>query len=261
MFAKITIIGSGNVGYHLAQRLKACGHEICQVYSRTQTKSTALAKLTKSESINDLKLLSIEADIYIIAVKDDAVKTLAEEIYFLNDYNKIIAHTSGSLPSTVFEGLFKDFGVFYPLQTFSIQKEANFEKLPFCIYGNTAATEERLEALAKTICPNVYLVNDEQRSILHLTAVVVNNFSNYLYGIAHEICQDKNVSFDILKPLIQETVQKIKQSPPKDVQTGPATRGDSDTIDQHLKILEEYPNYQPIYKLLTKGILDWKKEE
>jgi len=260
MFAKITVIGSGNVGYHLAQRLKACGHEICQVYSRTPTKSTTLSNLTNSQAINDLKLLSTDADIYIVAVRDDAVKTLAEEISFLNDYNKIIAHTSGSVPSTVFQGLFKNFGVFYPLQTFSIQKEANFEQLPFCIYGNTPSTEEKLELLAKTICPNVYLVNDEQRSTLHLTAVIVNNFSNYLYGIAHEICEDKNVSFDILKPLIEETVEKIKQHPPKDVQTGPAARGDSDTIGKHLKILKEYPNYQPIYELLTKGILDWKKE-
>lgn len=258
--AKITIIGSGNVGHHLAIRLYECGHDICQVFSRSSDKAVALSKKTESMAINDLKKLSLDADIYIIATKDDGMISLAEEIKYLNKYNKIITHTSGSVPSSIFESKFKYYGVFYPLQTFSIQKEANFEQLPFCIFGNTPSIEEKLVTLAQSICPNVYRINDHQRSILHVTAVIVNNFSNYLYAIAHEICQDQQVPFDILKPLIKETVQKIAVHAPKDVQTGPAARGDVNTIQKHLDFLGQYPNYQHVYNMLSQGILSWKED-
>lgn len=258
MALKITIIGSGNVGYHLAKRLFSCGYQIRQVYSRTLSQATLVANLTNSEAVTDLSLLALDADIYILATKDDALKKLAEEITFLNKYNKIIAHTSGSVSSNIFEGLFDHYGVFYPLQTFSIQKEPNFEQLPFCIFGNTAETQKQLEELAKSICPNVYLINDQQRAVLHVSAVIVNNFSNYLYGIAHEICQDQQVSFDILKPLIAETVNKINLHAPIDVQTGPAARGDVSTMEKHLDFLEQYPEYQAVYKLMSAGIVNWK---
>lgn len=260
MAEKISIIGAGNVGFHLAQRLYTCGHKICQIYSRTQKKATDLAQRCNAHAINNLNQLSSEAEIYIIAIKDDGVKTLAEEIKLLNKYNKIIAHTSGSVPSTVFEKHFDNYGIFYPLQTFSIQKNIDFEKLPFCIYGNKPEIQSRLITLAKSICPNVYPIDDYQRSILHVTAVIVNNFSNYLFSMADQICNDQNVPFDILKPLINETVQKIMQLPPKDVQTGPAARGDNNTINKHMDFLEQYPDYQFIYKTMSEQILAQQKK-
>lgn len=260
MTFKISLIGSGNVGYHLAKRLYSKGHQIEQVYSRTVSKANLVASLTNSQAITDLKDLNTNADIYILAAKDDSIKMLAEELSFLNKYNKIVAHTSGSVPSGVFENLFDNYGVFYPLQTFSIQKEPNFETLPFCIHANNNCTEGYLEELARSICPNVYLINDEQRAILHISAVIVNNFTNFLYGIAHEICTNQQVPFEILKPLIQETVTKISNYNPIEVQTGPAARRDSNTINKHLDFLEKYPAYQQVYKLLSEGILEWKKE-
>ncbi|BDS11792.1 Rossmann-like and DUF2520 domain-containing protein [Aureispira anguillae] len=254
MKSKITIIGAGNVGTHLAQRLYKCGHQICQIFSRTPSKATALANRVNSQGINQLKELSLDADIYILAIKDDATKTIAEEVSFLNKYQKIIAHTSGSVPSTVFKNHFEHYGVFYPLQTFSSAQTVDFEQLPFCIYGNSPQTQTILKKLAESICPNVYLINDEQRAILHVTAVIVNNFSNYLYHIAHDICTDNKVSFDILKPLIQETVRKISLASPKEVQTGPAVRGDANTIARHLAFLAQYPEYQKLYKILSSNI-------
>lgn len=260
MGLKITVIGSGNVGFHLAQRLYHCGHHICQVFSRTPTKSAHLAKLVKAKAISSLKDISLEADIYILAIKDDSTKIITEEISFLGKYNKLIAHTSGSVSSDIFEGLFENYGIFYPLQTFSMTKEVDFEQLPFCIYGNNPSAQERLLQLAQSICPNVYPINDEQRAILHVTAVIVNNFSNYLYGIAHDICEDQNVPFDILKPLIHETVRKINFSSPKEVQTGPAVRGDLDTIAKHLNFLKKYPDHQTLYQLMSSGIIKQIKE-
>ena len=257
MYSKITVLGSGNVGYHLAKRLYNCGHTICQVYSRTQNKAEKLAKITNSEAISNLEHLSSNAELYILAIKDHGVEKVAEKLFFLNKFNKTIAHTSGTLSSSIFKPFFDNYGVFYPLQTFSTNKTANFERLPFCIYGNNPKTEKELMQLAETICPNVHLINDKQRAILHVSAVIVNNFSNYLYGIAHDICKDHDVSFDILKPLIEETAQKIKFQNPQEIQTGPAARGDSNIIAKHIEFLSQYPDHQLIYKLITKGIENW----
>lgn len=260
MALKITVIGAGNVGFHLAQRLYEYGHCICQVFSRTPAKASHLAKLVKAKGISNLKDISLEADIYILAIKDDSIKIITEEISFLGKYNKLIAHTSGSVASDVFTKHFANYGIFYPLQTFSTTKKVDFEKLPFCIYGNNSSTEKQLFQLAESICPNVYLINDEQRAILHVTAVIVNNFSNYLYGIAHDICADQNVPFDILKPLIYETVRKIDLSSPQDVQTGPAVRGDLDTIAKHIEFLKKYPDHQALYELISSRIINQIKQ-
>jgi predicted short-subunit dehydrogenase-like oxidoreductase (DUF2520 family) len=260
MGLKITVIGSGNVGFHLAQRLYECGYSICQVFSRTPTKSAHLAKLVKSNGISNLRDISLEADVYILAIHDDGIKIVTEEINFLGKYNKVIAHTSGSVSSSIFETHFNNYGIFYPLQTFSTTKKVDFERLPFCIYGNNTSTQEILFQLAQSICPNVYLITDEQRAILHVTAVIVNNFSNYLYGIAHDICTDQNVPFDILKPLIYETVRKIDLSNPQDVQTGPAVRGDLDTIAKHIEFLKKYPDHQALYELISSGIINQIKQ-
>lgn len=254
MKPKITIIGAGNVGFHLAQRFHECGHHICQIFSRDASKVSRLAKLFNSQGTTNLKELSLDADVYILAIKDDALKFVTEEISFLKKYNKLIAHTSGSVPSTIFDHHFEHYGIFYPLQTFSTLQKVDFQQLPFCIYGNSPETEDILSKLAQSICPNVYLIDDKQRAILHVNAVIVNNFSNYLYNIAHHICQDQNVPFDILKPLIQETVRKITQSPPREVQTGPAVRKDVQTINRHLNFLEAYPEYHSIYQMLSAGI-------
>lgn len=260
MALKITVIGSGNVGFHLTQRLYECGHHICQVFSRTPTKASDLAKLVNASGISSLKNLSVDADVYILAIKDDSAKTITEEISFLGKYNKLVAHTSGSVSSNIFENIFNNYGIFYPLQTFSTTKKVDFEQLPFCIYGNTPSTESILFQLAQSICPNVYRINDEQRAILHVTAVIVNNFSNYLYSIAHDICSDQNVPFDILKPLIYETVRKIDLSNPKDVQTGPAVRGDLETIAKHIEFLKKYPDHQVLYELISSGIIKQIKQ-
>jgi predicted short-subunit dehydrogenase-like oxidoreductase (DUF2520 family) len=260
MNKKITIIGSGNVGFHLAQQLFKCGHSICQVYSRKKEKAEILAELTNSKAINKVEHLSEVAEIYILAISDNALERMAEEISFLNNQKKIIVHTSGSVTSRIFESYFDNYGVFYPLQTFSMQKEANFEKLPFCIYGNSEDTEKKLVALARTICPNVFLADDKQRSIIHVTAVIVNNFSNYLYSIAHEICEDHNIAFDILKALIEETAKKVQEHRPDEIQTGPAIRGDNNTIERHLQFLSEYPEYQKIYRILSDGLSEKAKK-
>lgn len=254
MYPSITIIGAGNVGHHLALKLHQEGYLIQQIFSRKIAKAQALAKQVNAKACNNLATLSQDADIYIVSIKDDGISTLAKAIAFLDLNHKIVAHTSGSTAMDVFAPYFKNFGIFYPLQTFSVHKAVDFQQLPFCINANNPKTQKSLMTLAKSICPNVYEIDDQQRSILHVTAVMVNNFSNHLFSIAQQICTDKNVPFEILLPLIQETTEKIKHSAPPVAQTGPAVRGDQKTIERHLEFLDAYPHYQEVYRILSQSI-------
>ena len=250
---KIVLIGAGNVGHHLGHRFFEKGMLVTQVFSRKITKARKLAKAINAEAINDLSLLQQNADLYIIAVHDDAIASVAAQVAsILKD--KLVVHTSGSAPSTLLKPFFKNYGCFYPLQTFSINKKVDFDQLPLCIYSPQKRNRTKLHHYASSICPNIFEINDHQKSVLHVAAVFTNNFSNHLFHIAKKITETEGISFDILKPLMLETVLKIQHNHPKDMQTGPAIRGDQKTIERHLKLIENNPDWVQLYKLLSEGI-------
>jgi len=249
---KVTIIGAGNVGTHLAKRFFEKKIEIIQIFSRELQKAEILAKEVEAKATNDLTKINDLADVYIVAVKDDAIEMVARQLPFKS---KLVVHTSGAKSSKVFESHIKNYGVFYPLQTFSISKEANFEALPICIFAELASSQLILNQLAKRICPNVYVIDDEQRATLHVCAVMVNNFTNFMYVMAEDILNKEQLKLDILRPLIQETVNKIQKYPAQLMQTGPARREDKQTISQHLQFLEKYPDYHKVYELLSESII------
>lgn len=250
---KIVLIGCGNVGYHLGRRLKKRGAKIVQVHSRTKKRAKRLAKKIKVAYTTDLGKIVSDADLYILAVRDDAIAEVAEKISQITT-NALMVHTSGATPSTVFQTYTNRYGIFYPLQTFSIDRAANFKTIPMCVDAVEHEDFVFLKQLAEQICRNVYHITDEQRAILHVAAVFVNNFTNHLFHIGESIVEKEGLSFDILKPLMKETVEKIMVYPAKSMQTGPAIRGDKKTIERHLKYLEQYPDYQELYKKITEDI-------
>lgn len=254
MIKKITIIGSGNVATMLSKALFNKGFSINQVFSKSKINAeTLIKKLTSNKQIkatNNIAEIDDTSDIYIVCVKDDAILTVVNQFLFKD---KLIVHTSGSIGIDVFKE-FNQFGVFYPLQTFSKDKDTDFANVPFCIEGNSEQTTYLLMDLATSISSKLYEINSEQRKKLHLAAVFACNFSNYMYSIAEEITSSNNINFDILKPLIEETASKIRFQSPKEAQTGPAKRKDEVTIQQHIQLLEKHPELQKIYQLLTKGI-------
>lgn len=251
---RVSLIGAGNVGYHLAQRFTEKGVNLCQIFSRDSNKVNLLAAELGTEGINDLRALSDEADLYILAVKDDAIAKVAAQLDYLNKGNRIFAHTSGATSSAVLAPYFNNYGIFYPLQTFSRTIPIDFDQLPLCIYGSDVNANQQLTQLAKIICPNVYHLDDQQRRVLHVGAVMVNNFTNHLFAVTSEICKKEKLPFELLKPLIRETVNKLTYLDPKSAQTGPAARGDQGTIDTHLKYLDNFPAYQELYRLLSTSI-------
>jgi len=252
----IVIIGTGNVAFHLATALHKSNHTILQVLGRNKMAAAELAKKVKAKSESDFKKVNTTADIYIIAVKDDAIEKVAAQLK-LN--NKILLHTSGTINTKALKASSKNYGVFYPLQTFSKNKKVNFSDVPICIEANNKTTASTLVALAQSISKKVYVINDTQRRNLHLAAVFACNFSNHLYAIAAQMLQKNKLSFDLLKPLIAETAEKIKEQTPAQAQTGPAVREDDKTINTHLKMLSKNKTLKKIYTLMSEEIIKQKR--
>jgi predicted short-subunit dehydrogenase-like oxidoreductase (DUF2520 family) len=252
MIEKIVIIGAGNLATQLALTLTEKGIRIQQIFSRKIEKAKELAEKTKSDFTNNLSDLTSEADLYLIVVKDSAIQEVLENLK-INE-NCLIVHTAGSVPMDVLSDFTNNYGVFYPLQSFSKSRKIDFSTVPLCIEANHPSNLIKLQNLAETLSSSVHQINSEERKTLHLAAVFVNNFVNHFYVIGAEILKDKKLDFDLLRPLIFETVKKIEIMHPIDAQTGPAKRYDRNIIDDHLKMLQDKPEFQKIYSFVTESI-------
>jgi predicted short-subunit dehydrogenase-like oxidoreductase (DUF2520 family) len=244
---QITIIGSGNVAQHLIRAFaKSELIDIVQVFARKKENVSSLIEYSKI--VSDFEELK-EADLYIIAVSDKAIADVSKQLPF---QNRIVVHTSGAASLDVLD-IKNRRGVFYPLQTFSKNKEVDFSMVPMCLEAENTFDFRVLEMVSKAISTTVFAINSDQRKALHVAAVFVNNFTNHLYQIGQEICEEHQVPFEVLKPLIQETAEKVNTLAPIDAQTGPAKRRDLTTIEAHLDYLTN-ENQKNIYKILTQSI-------
>jgi len=242
----IVILGGGNVAYHLTNTLlQNSAINVVQVYNRSIDNINCFKNSTSiTNNLSELK----DADIYILAVSDNAISELSSA---LNFKNKLVVHTSGSIAMDELKSV-SNKGVFYLLQSFSKERKIDFSTVPICIEAETEADLQLLETLANSISKNCYRINSDQRKSIHIAAVFVNNFVNHLYHIGHEICEQNKVPFEILLPLILETANKITTLSPLEAQTGPAKRNDTKTIEKHKAMLTE--NQIEIYTLLTNSI-------
>ena len=248
---KVVIIGSGNVATHITKALYAVNVQITQVWSYHYKNALVLANQVKAQAIAKLKDIDKGADIYLIAVKDDAIAEVVAQLY---KFKGLVAHTSGSVDMNIFKGSFENYGVFYPLQTFSKIKELSFATIPLCLEANNKSALQSLIDIANRLSSNVIEVSSEKRKILHLTAVFACNFTNHLYALANEILKANQLEFDILRPLINETAAKIQNALPSEVQTGPAIRNDNETLNKHKQLLNKQPALLEIYKTLSESI-------
>ncbi|MBN2167068.1 MAG: DUF2520 domain-containing protein [Marinilabiliaceae bacterium] len=248
---KISLIGSGNVATHLATELFKKGNQIFQIYSKTKQNAENLAKKTNAQYIGAINELSNNADLIIISVNDQQVSLISEQIQTINP---IIVHTTGSISIDILNK-FPNRGVFYPFQTFSKNKPIQFSSIPFLIEANNKYVTDTLISLALTMSNNVQYANSQQRLYLHIAAVMSCNFVNHLYALSSNILSEQNLDFNLLKPLIKETTEKIEQLTPRKAQTGPAVRNDLYTINKHIEILKSKPDIKKIYATLTNNII------
>ena len=247
----IVLIGAGNLATRLGLRLQECKHRIVQVYSRTEKSARELAEKLNTDSTTHSADISPEGQLYLVLVSDRAVESLLSEIQFGGG---LVAHTAGSLPMNVLKPFTANYGVFYPLQTFSKSREVDFTKIPICVEANSPENLDILRKLGNSISNDVREIDSTQRRQLHLSAVFVCNFVNHLYAIGDELLKEQGIDFDILKPLIAETAAKALEFSPKDVQTGPAVRFDRNVIERHMEMLKEHLQWNDIYKLLSESI-------
>ena len=251
---KISFLGAGRVAYHLAQTLQA-QHQIVQVYSRNFSHAEKLAQVVNAQAIDQIANLNAQIDLLIIAVPDQAIAAVVQQLTAFS--NVLLVHTSGSTPLTIFPENFQKTGVFYPLQTFSFERQIVWENTPLLLEAKHEADLSILHKLAKELTEKIYFYDSTQRLNLHLAAVFACNFSNYCYDMAYQIAQKQHIDFSLLFPLMTETLHKAQQYEPKIMQTGPAMRGDLNILNLHQQLLEQNQqnDLKKVYELLSEQIL------
>jgi len=252
---KVILIGAGNVSTHIANALFETKIKVLAIYSKTKENAHALAIKSDTHWDDFSNIYTFDADLIIISVPDRALEDVLKQI----PQNKaLIVHTSGSINMTTLD-MFERIGVFYPLQTFSKDKKILFSSIPIMIESNSKDDLVLLEEMARLLTKKVYHINSHQRKKIHIAAVFANNFSNSLFLIAADLLSKENIPFEVIQPLIAETADKLKELHPYDAQTGPALRNDQETIQEHLSNLNETPDYQELYKLLSQQITQSRK--
>ncbi len=255
--SQIVIVGAGNVAWHLAPALETEGASIVGVLSRSKSSAKALAKrLYDTQVLLSYDLRNVPADIVLLCTPDEAIAEVGQRLQLPE--HTILAHISGATPLSQLQAVTANpTGVFYPLQTFSKQKEVSFGQVPICIEGSDPTTLDTLADLAWLISEQVYHFSSEERLALHTAAVVSCNFVNHLWALTYDFLKDTPIPFPLLKPLIQETFGKAFEYEPKTVQTGPALRHDETTLRAHQAVLAAHPKLQTLYRLLSESIQEY----
>ena len=244
----IILIGSGNVATHLGLSLKNSGYSITQVWSKKLQHAKMLARRLNSTFTNNIDELK-DADLYIVAVKDDSLEYLIRQLNVNN-----IVHTSGSFGLEVFKKKTENYGVFYPLQTFNKNINLDFSKIPICIEANNKLFENKLVDIGNNLSKKVITMSSEKREKLHIAAVFASNFTNHMFSIADSIVAESNIDFKLLLPLINQTIKKIAKNKPSKVQTGPARRKDQKIIQNHINKLSN-KELKNIYQIISNSIM------
>lgn len=250
---KVVIIGTGNVAAVLGKKILEAKHEIIQAAGRNFEKTNLLASQLHCIPIYNVRYISLLADIYIIAVSDNSIHSVAA---VLQVKDKIIVHTAAAVSKSVLSSCSENYGVLYPLQTL-VKETPSLPRIPIIVDGNNEATIKALIKFSKDWAETVQVANDNVRLKLHVAAVFVNNFTNYIFSLAEQYCIEEELKFSSLQLLIEETIARMKGNSPSALQTGPAVREDYITIAKHIEILANHPQPQKVYKLLTDSILSF----
>lgn len=246
----IVFIGAGNVATHMAKAFQKTENKVLQVYSRTLEHARLLAEEIHADYTIDARRIRDDADAYIFSIKDDALPYILPQ---LPNSSGIWIHTAGSVPMDVFANYTRNYGVIYPLQTFSKKRSVNFADIPLFIEASNLETRDIIKMLATTLSSKVYDMESEKRHYLHLSAVFACNFVTHMYTLAADIIEKEGIPFEVLQPLIAETAAKITEISPRDAQTGPAVRFDQHVMKKHLELIKDKTTKQ-IYRLLSESI-------
>jgi|KBSMisStaDraftv2_1062788.scaffolds.fasta_scaffold180442_3 predicted short-subunit dehydrogenase-like oxidoreductase (DUF2520 family) len=250
----LSFIGSGNTATVLARKAISSGHRILQVYSPERGHAIRLAEQVSAEAADEISSIKKNTDLLIIAVRDEGLEAVAKR---LGSFPATVVHTAGAVSIKALEPAGERFGVLYPLQ--SLRREApELPPLTLLTDGNNAESRAIIHEFAVTIAIKVVEADDHTRMRYHLAATVVNNFTNYLYIMARQFCQEEKISFTLLQPLMEETILRLRRMSPDESQTGPAWRNDETTLSKHRQLLTAHPSLNAFYEMFTAEILKFR---
>ena len=248
----ISIIGTGNVAWHLGNAFAKAGIEIKHIAGRDQDKTKQLAELLGTKSYGVLEEEIPESDLYLLAVKDDVIRTVFEKIY---KKGRFIVHLAGAIEGNILAMRNNNYGVIWPMQTLSKNNDIDLQHTLIAVSGNSPESQLMLKELACQISSRVIEVSDVQRAVMHLSAVWINNYTNHMYDIAYNLLKENNLSLELFYPLMEEHLTKLKEIAPDQLQTGPAIRGDMSTLAKHKSMLKNHKYWKELYDTLAKSIL------
>ena len=248
------LIGAGNLAYHLARWSYLSKYSIDEIYSRSYRRAAQIGDEFAIASVRHLSDLSGDPCIFLLAVNDDQIARVAIQLKRQCHPDSIFVHCSGATSLQSLLDVHERVGVFYPLSTFTEKVPMDYDDIPIFIEGSTKTVKSNLAVLARKLGQECISIDSEQRLHLHLAAVWVNNFVNLLFSIGGDLVRAQGLDFKHLAPLIRHTIEKLEHSDPAETQTGPAKRGDLDTIKKHLDILDNNANRKELYKLLSTMI-------
>lgn len=249
----VAIIGAGNLGFNLALALYRHGFRVIQIYSRTKESAKPLAEKIETEWTTDIQSITTKAAIYFLALKDSILKDYIP-LLTKGRESALWVHTAGSISMDVWKGHANRYGVFYPMQTFSKQREVDFKELFIFLEAADKDDVELLKAIALSLTKKVHEIDSDRRKKLHLAAVYACNFVNHLYNLSNDILKTADIPFESMLPLIDETARKVHKLTPQQAQTGPAVRYDKNVIDAHMALLNTKPYMQEIYRMISQSI-------
>jgi len=252
----IVLIGAGKLATQLGLALKQKGMIILQVVSHSHGPGKKLAEKLMTSFVSDLFSVSRDADLYILAVSDEAISKVVKDLKLPG---KLLVHTSGSVNMNELKPASSRIGVLYPLQTFSPHRRTGFRDIPVCVEAAGKADERKLVDFGGLLSENVRIINSDQRKVLHLSAVFANNFTNFMYTIAEDLLHKHDIPFKLIEPLIKRTALNSKGGHTFSHQTGPAIREDFPVMKMHMELLANQEAYKEIYDLLSKNIIQYKK--
>ncbi|RYE26036.1 MAG: DUF2520 domain-containing protein [Sphingobacteriales bacterium] len=247
---KFTIVGTGNMAWFLTGKLVAAGHTCVAVYGRDITNATALAKKTNTGANLLSDCVKVDADCCIVAVSDSAI----EEVVPFLPVDTTIIFTAGTIDMKRFTR-FNNKAVLWPVYSIVKDNLPAHRNIPCVWEASDSNAKNIVLKIANAITDITYEGDADKRKALHLGAVFSNNFSNHLFTIAEQWCKEQGLQFDMLKPIIQQTVDRLATASPHSLQTGPAKRGDENTINKHLDLLQVHRDWQKVYEALTASIL------
>ena len=236
---------------HISRHFHARGHRIQCIYSRTREAAQSLAGELNTQGTADPAKLPLESDFFIFCVPDRAVAEVAGQF---RDRKGIWLHTAGALSMDVYQGIARDYGVLYPVQSLSRERKIRMGHIPFLLEASSPLVMGLIKDLVSSISDHVEEADSATRLRIHLASVFANNFSNHMVHVAHKLLADSHLDPKLLDPLIEETFQKLKDLDPRSAQTGPAARGDRETMDKHIELLKDHPEWEKLYTFISRDI-------